>query len=244
MGKKARTHEEQTVRARRIIDLAKEGKFDQVKAEFPYEAGRWSENTLSIYRDEREKGVPRNIGPHLNHIWFYGDSVDIAEMASYAAAIYPNAYVKDPSTNLWTGYDYEEVVVINGYTREDGHRDRAYYYMRRCGDHSDFHIDEGARMRIRPRLSIVTSRHRPCDIWEEEIPGKGTDGLRWRFKQILIGPGGYRFQQSMGALVPWDEWEDDGSVPAVHPPRPQTELTRHVARIAKKLKRSRRHFDE
>lgn len=133
--------------------LAKAGKFDQLPPEF-------IRAYMTCYTYGQGK-VPNLT--ELEHEWWYGDTG--TGKTRKAREEYPDAYIKEPSTAWWDGYDGQEVVIIDDF---DKYQVKQGGDMKRWLDHYSFQAPYKGSMRmIRPRKIIVTSNYHPDEIWED-----------------------------------------------------------------------------
>jgi len=100
------------------------------------------------------------------HRWVYGQS-GCGKSRSVREA-HPDAFIKDPRTPWWDGYDGEEVVIIDDY---DPYQIKQSGDMKRWLDLYKFQAQvKGGYLMIRPRVIIVTSQYtiRECFGTEDE----------------------------------------------------------------------------
>lgn len=89
------------------------------------------------------------------HGWVYGESG--CGKSRSVRELHPDAYIKDPRTPWWDGYDGEEVVIIDDY---DPYQIKQSGDMKRWLDLYKFQAQvKGGYLMIRPRKVIVTSQY-------------------------------------------------------------------------------------
>lgn len=128
------------------------------------------------YAVKRQRIAKRNLetidGP-LEHQWIVGKTG--CGKSRRAQAENPGAFIKDPTTQWWDGYNGEDVVIIDDF---DKFQVKQGGDMKRWLDRYPFQAQfKGAYEMIRPKKIIVTSQYHPNEIWDDE---KTVDAIRRR----------------------------------------------------------------
>lgn len=131
------------------IELAKEGKIDQIDADLQV---RHYNTWKQIYKDNPPK---LDCNDKLENFWYFGPSG--CGKSSSARRNYPNAYYKLPN-KWWDGYKGESEVIIEDL--DPSHADHMRYHLKLWCDHGPFRAEtKGGSIMARPRTIIVTSQY-------------------------------------------------------------------------------------
>jgi len=162
-----------------IIQLSEAGDWDTLKLEYPVEYGQKLKNLEHINK-KRKKDVSTLDG-ELPHQWFVGETG--CGKSKRARDENPGAFVKDPTSKWWDGYDGQDVVIIDDF---DKYQVSQGGDMKRWLDRYAFQAQfKGGYEFIRPKKVIVTSQYTPAEIWEDT---KTVDAIMRRVKMETLGP--------------------------------------------------------
>ncbi len=112
--------------------------------------------------------------------WWYGPRGSGKSMTAIKEN--PGAYFKDLSSELWDGYNDQEVVIFDNVKH-----DSFWYDYKRCLDPFVFSVEvsnpnevEGGWMVIRPKKIIVISNYLPEQIWRDPMV---LSKISWRLRE-------------------------------------------------------------
>lgn len=113
---------------------------------------------------KKAKMRPQTLEGETQHKWYYGPP---GTGKSHKARVdNPDAYIKDPKSIWWDGYNNEDVVIIDDF---DKYQVSQGGDMKRWMDKYPFQAQhKGGSQLIRPKEIIVTSNYHPKEIWEDE----------------------------------------------------------------------------
>lgn len=147
----------------RVIDLARDANYEQVRVEFPDVYATRLES-LERIRAKRPRDVVELDGDGPHHQWFVGPTG--CGKSRRARDENPGFYSKDPETKWWDGYDDEDVVLIEDF---DKFQVKQGGQMKRWLDRYPFQAEiKGTYRMIRPKKIVVTSQYHPSEIWDDE----------------------------------------------------------------------------
>lgn len=167
------------IRWREIIQLSEVGDWDVLKEKYPVEYGTKLKNLEHI--NKKRKRDLSTIDGDMEHEWIYGPTG--CGKSRSARDRFPDAYVKDPTSMWWDGYNGQETVIIDDF---DKFQVKQGGDMKRWLDRYAFQAQyKGGMETIRPRRIIVTSQYAPCEIWDDE---KTVDAISRRVLIVLHPP--------------------------------------------------------
>jgi len=168
--KKPKATQDSKARWRMVLDKSIEGDWKWLGENEPY---LWLMNEKKI----RSHYKCQRMVDRLDNEWIYGPTG--TGKSRDARQRYPDAYIKDASTQWWDGYNGEEVVIIDDL---DKYHVKMGYYLKIWADHYAFPAQiKGGQMMARPKKIIVTSNYKPEDIWQDD---QTVDPIKRRFKMI------------------------------------------------------------
>lgn len=146
-----------------IRKLAIAGDFETLGEKYPKESVLYDKNLERVYA-KRPREI-ETIDGEMPHFWFYG--APGTGKSRDARARFPGAYIKNPNTKWWDGYDGEENVIIDDF---DKYQVSQGGDLKRWLDRYPFQAEaKGSQMMIRPKVIIITSNYHPTEIWEDPI---------------------------------------------------------------------------
>jgi hypothetical protein len=161
-----------------ITRMAEEGDWDKLKELYP--------SVYCLHRakldlvNRKRKIVLTTLDGETEHEWLYGKP---GTGKSRTARIEnPDAYIKDPTTEWWDGYNGEETVIIDDF---DKYQVSLAGFMKRALDRYPFQgAIKGGYLLMRPRKIIVTSNYTPDEIWSDEVTQMAI-GRRVKLREFL-----------------------------------------------------------
>jgi hypothetical protein len=157
-------------------ELAKQGKFDDIDDSI------YIRYRSSLHAIAREAYISPPDCNDITGVWIYGASG--AGKSKLARELYPNAYMKCPTSKWWDGYYNQENVIIDDF---DKYMKSQAYYLKIWGDRYAFPAEsKGSSSMIRPRVICITSQYHPCDIWDDQ---ETLDAIRRRYKTTYLVEG-------------------------------------------------------
>jgi len=161
----------------RIIQLSEGGDWDTLKSEYPEVYGPRLKSLEHI--NKKRKRDLSIIDGDMTHEWIYGETG--TGKTRSATDRFPEAYIKEPTSIWWDGYNGEDVVIIDDF---DKFQVKQGGDLKRWLDRYPFQAQfKGGMEKIRPRKVIVTSQYLPEDIWDDE---KTVDAIKRRVKIVNI----------------------------------------------------------
>lgn len=146
-----------------IRKLAESGDWNTLNDKYPKESVLYDKNLERIY-SKRPREI-ETIDGEMPHFWFYG--APGTGKSRDARARFPGAYIKNPNTKWWDGYDGEEYVIIDDF---DKYQVSQGGDLKRWLDRYPFQAEaKGSQMMVRPKVIIITSNYHPSEIWEDPI---------------------------------------------------------------------------
>jgi hypothetical protein len=157
-------------------DLAKKGLFDDIRSDLYI---RYKNAFHSIARDAY---VCPNDLSNVCGRWIYGKSG--AGKSKMARELYPDAYMKNPTTKWWDGYQNQEHVILDDF---DKYMKGQAYYLKIWSDRYSFPAEtKGSCAMIRPSIICITSQYHPTEIWDDE---ETLEAIRRRFRMTYLVEG-------------------------------------------------------
>lgn len=162
--------------------LAVAGDFETLGIKYPKQSILYDKNFDRIYAKR-----PRLLEPlsHLEvpHLWFYGPPGSGKSLEARTVA--PLAYIKNPNTKWWDGYNGEDDVIIDDF---DKYQVSQGGDMKRWLDIYAYQAEtKGSQTMMRPKRIIVTSNYHPSEIWDDQST-VGAISRRVNFKQFGSPP--------------------------------------------------------
>lgn len=149
-------------RWRRIVALARLGDFETILDEYP-DVYATRLKMLEHLHAKRPRVLDTLDGPGTLHEWFVGPSG--SGKSSRARSENRGAFIKEPESKWWDGYDGEEVAIIDDF---DKYQVSQGGQMKRWLDRYPFQAEvKGGMMMIRPKKIVVTSQYTPAEIWDD-----------------------------------------------------------------------------
>jgi len=163
------------MRWKRIIQAAESDDMAWLKENEPRIYAEGERTISSIRKRSRAEAVDREV---LDNVWIWGPTG--TGKSRKAREDNPGAYVKDPNSKWWDGYDGQEVVIIDDF---DKYQVSMGGQFKRWFDHYPFECEKKgmAAYMIRPKKMVVTSNYPIEGIWQEE---ETLEPMRRRFKVI------------------------------------------------------------
>lgn len=145
-----------------IISLAEAGDWETLKRDHPatYVNQLKALEHVHAKRPRILENLDHAVTPHH---WLYGEAGTGKSLAAREMA--PNAYIKNPNTKWWDGYDGQDDVIIDDF---DKYQVAQGGDMKRWLDIYPFQGEtKGSQTMMRPKRIIVTSQYHPTDIWDD-----------------------------------------------------------------------------
>lgn len=151
-------------RWREIVALAEDGDWDALKEKHP-QVYATQLAKLEHVHNKRPRILEALDHTDIPHSWFYGAPGTGKSLEARKLA--PEAYIKNPNTKWWDGYDGQDDVIIDDF---DKYQVSQGGDMKRWLDIYPFQAEtKGSQVMIRPKRIIVTSNYRPEEIWEDSL---------------------------------------------------------------------------
>lgn len=159
---KTEVGQDEKIRWREIIQLAEEGNWDELKEKYPKESVLYDRNLERISKKRKTVTI---IDGEMEHEWIVGPPR--TGKSRMAREENPTAYIKDPTSRWWDGYENQQVVIIDDF---DKYQKAQGGDLKRWLDRYPFEAEfKGGMHLIRPRKIVVTSNYRPDVIWDDPI---------------------------------------------------------------------------
>lgn len=157
------------LRWKRSLDLAKEGKIDEIDADIQL---RYYSTLKRIKSDHEKKPDPIT---ETSGIWVYGKAGCGKTKSVWEK--YPDLYIKSRN-KWWGGYEKQNVVLCDDIGKKDA--EWMGSFLKDWGGQYPFQAEtKGGGMQIRPKTFIVTSQYAIDELWEDK---ETQDALFRRYK--------------------------------------------------------------
>ena len=164
-------------RYKEIIKLAEDGKFDQIKEDYPGDFLRSFKPLRHIWEEAQQRNQPTN---DLKHWWIVGGTGSGKSFGVFKTVGEENFYRKDANNKWWCGYAFERFVLIDDY--QPLWKDRAV--LKNWADWYPVRVEvKGGSMKVRPEHIIVTSNYSIADAHFEP---DDIAPIKRRFKECSI----------------------------------------------------------
>lgn len=146
-----------------IINLSEAGDWDALKREHPDVYVR-DLKKLEYIHSKRPR-ILETLDGDMPHQWLVGPPG--SGKSKTARDENPGAYIKDPQSKWWDGYNGEAVVVIDDF---DKYQKAQGGDIKRWLDRYSFQAEtKGGQTLIRPNKIIITSNYSPGEIWDDPV---------------------------------------------------------------------------
>lgn len=150
-------------------NAAREGRFEDIPSDLFI---RYQSSFKMIHRDAYRP--PPIIDGPLQNEWIFGPAG--SGKSQYARSEYPEAYLKNPKSKWWDGYNNQSVVIIDDV---DKYMKSLAYEIKIWSDRYPFPAEtKGSSLVIRPHRVIITSQYQPNEIWDDQ---ETLDAINRRF---------------------------------------------------------------
>jgi len=151
-------------RWREIVDLAEQGDWATLKEEHP-QVYATQLTRLEHVHNKRPRVLENLDFNEVPHYWFYGPPGSGKSLEARRRA--PDAYIKNPNTKWWDGYDGQDDVIIDDF---DKYQVSQGGDMKRWMDIYPFQGEQkGSQVMMRPKRIFVTSNYSPSEIWDDVV---------------------------------------------------------------------------
>lgn len=146
----------------KIIQAAKDDDQEWLKVNEPRFWAEGQRTICSIQQRCRPEAVDRR---DLDNWWFWGPTG--TGKSRRARDENPGAYVKDPTTKWWDGYEGQDCVIIDDF---DKYQVSMGHLFKRWFDHYPFDCEKKGlpQYKIRPKKMVVTSNYPIEAIWGDD----------------------------------------------------------------------------
>jgi hypothetical protein len=142
-----------------VLSLAKENRIDEIEARV--QISHYS--TLLKIRNAA-RPCPEDVSDLSLNRWIHGPSG--CGKSRGARQEFPGAYIKDPKTRWWDGYEDQKVVIVDDLDKYDK---ACAGDLKRWIDHYAFPAQfKGSSKMIRPERVIITSNYTIEEIWGDD----------------------------------------------------------------------------
>jgi len=167
------------VRWKRIIEAAEADDQAWLRENEPRVYAEGERTISSIRKRCRAEAVDREV---LDNVWIWGPTG--TGKSRKAREENPGAYVKDPNSKWWDGYEGQDTVIIDDF---DKYQVSMGGQFKRWFDHYPFECEKKGctAYMIRPKKMVVTSNYPIEGIWTEE---ETLEPMKRRFKVVKMDP--------------------------------------------------------
>ena len=177
----------------KIIQAAKDDDQEWLKANEPRVWAEGQRTICSIQQRCRPVAVDRDV---LDNVWMWGPTG--TGKSRKAREDNPGAYIKDPTTKWWDGYEGQDCVIIDDF---DKYQVALGGQFKRWFDHYPFECEKKgmSAYMIRPKKMVVTSNYPIEGVWND---AETLEPMRRRFKVVKLSVPQSLYPGLPGLFVP------------------------------------------
>lgn len=179
-------------RARRNLAAVMEKRYDDVDPDILVAQLRNYEYAAARLKSARA-GAPAALDGVLDNMWVYGDAG--VGKDTFVNSLAPHAFVKEPDTKWWDGYDGQDDVIIRDLGPDHDPR-----IVKVWADRYPFTAEvKGSTLgEIRPKRMFVTSNYAPEDLYQ----APDLDAVERRFQLVHAHDGAAEYKKRRLVLQP------------------------------------------